>query len=314
MPPGLGTEPARPGPVEIEDDDRPVGERIELGVGADQSLTSDDGSLVNDIEEAILVRADRFDSARPLDRHPAGPEPAHFRQPQQRVDPLIGACCHEILAFEVGRRNDQFLEDRSGWHHSGGIGSGGGIGERSRCLGGVAATEQCRHLIGLSRAGPLPRSGRAHPELGQYSVHRREGVLECAGLVGDHEFEESRLCHDRLGSGRVGDAGELDDDSLVADSLDHRLGHAELVDPLAQNGEREIDVPGRVRGYPHRLVEFETEVHPALQIEAAFERHPTDRDILHHAVGATLPLDHVAREEIEDRQPGQGEDQEHAIL
>ena len=66
--------------------------------------------------------------------------------------------------------------------------------------------------------------------------------------------------------------------------LHHRLGDAELVDPLPEHGEREVDVAARVGRDPLALVELEGEVHAALEVEAALERHPGDSRVAHHAV------------------------------
>ena len=58
----------------------------------------------------------------------------------------------------------------------------------------------------------------------------------------------------------------------------------ELVDALAQHGEREIEVPLGIGRHLLRLIELEGEVHAALEVEAALERDPGDHGVAHDPV------------------------------
>ena len=63
---------------------------------------------------------------------------------------------------------------------------------------------------------------------------------------------------------------------------------AELVDPLAEHRERQVEVPLGIGRDLLRLIELEGEVHAALEVEAPLERHPGHGGVAHHAVGAAL--------------------------
>jgi hypothetical protein len=60
-------------------------------------------------------------------------------------------------------------------------------------------------------------------------------------LVSDAELEERLPLHDLDGALAVINAGQLDDDPVVAGLLDDRLGHAEFVDTRANDLERAFD-------------------------------------------------------------------------
>ena len=126
---------------------------------------------------------------------------------------------------------------------------------------------------------PIARSWR--------SIDGRRAV-ERAGLVGDAELEEGALLHDRAGALRVGDAGELDHDAVIADLLDQRLGDAELVDALAEHGEGQVDVLLGIGRDLLRLVELEGEVHAALEVEPVLDRLAEDRGVTHDTIRAQL--------------------------
>ena len=68
---------------------------------------------------------------------------------------------------------------------------------------------------------------------------------------------------------RIVDAGELDDDAVVARLLDDGLGHAELVDARADDLQRAVERLGLVRDDALRFVDLEREVHAALEVEPA---------------------------------------------
>ncbi len=134
-----------------------------------------------------------------------------------------------------------------------------------------------------------------------------------AGPIGDPELEEGRLLDDVHGALRIPDAGELDDDPLVAHLLDHRLLHAELVDALPEHGEGQVDVARDVAGDPVRLVEFEPEVHAALQVEPELQRNVRLDGVPHGAVRPTGADAHFPREEAVDGQRHEGADDQEAV-
>ena len=111
----------------------------------------------------------------------------------------------------------------------------------------------------------------------QGAVHRGKGLLQRVGLVGDPELEERAPLDDGLGAaGSVMPASS----TTIRQSpglLHQRLLDAELVDPLAQHRERQIEVPLGIGGDLLRLVELEGQVHAALEVEAPLERDAGDR-------------------------------------
>ena len=173
--------------------------------------------------------------------------------------------------------------------------------------GGVAAQQRLHR----ARRG-LPRPG-GDAKRAQRAVHGRERLVERARPVGDAELEERRLLDDVHGALRIPDAGELDDDALVADLLDHRLLHAELVHPLAQHGEGEVDVARHVAGDPAALVELEPEVHAALEVETELERDAGLRGVAHGAVGPATADRDLAREEAVDRERHERADDQETV-
>jgi hypothetical protein len=155
------------------------------------------------------------------------------------------------------------------------------------------------------------RSGRrrsaASGGCGSYSlllqgrVEPGERTLEGARLVGDAELEERLPLHDLDRALAVVDAGQLDDDAIVARLLHDGLRDAELVDSGADDLERAIDRIGLIGNRALGLVDFERQVHSALQIEAVLERHPPDRRVVKRPVGPAMAYLDVARENSPDR-------------
>ena len=164
--------------------------------------------------------------------------------------------------------------------------------------------------------GGTGRAGRAgeRRELGlRDGVEARQRALERLRLVGDLELEERRLLHHRLCTFGVVDARQLDDDAVGARLLDDGLAHAELVDAVADDRDRAVERLGLVRDGALRLVDREREVHAALQVKSALQRHAA------HGIGdedAVSPhaLDERAREQRVDGQRDQRRDRQEAVL
>ncbi len=89
-------------------------------------------------------------------------------------------------------------------------------------------------------------------------------------------MKERRFLNDVHRALRIIDARQLDDDSVVAGLLHQRLRDAELIDTSADDLERSIDCLALVGNDALGLVDFEREVHAALEIESALERHALD--------------------------------------
>ena len=92
------------------------------------------------------------------------------------------------------------------------------------------------------------------------------------------------------------DARQFDDDSIVAGFLHDRLGHAEFVDALTYDFERAVNRFGFVSDGLFRLVNFQFQVHTALEVEAQLERDALDRVVCENAV-ALHALDDSTRKE-----------------
>jgi hypothetical protein len=63
------------------------------------------------------------------------------------------------------------------------------------------------------------------------------GRAAFGALVDQAHLQRGGAAQDVLGLGRVLHAGQLHDDAVQALLLDHRLGHAEFVDPVVQRGD-----------------------------------------------------------------------------
>ena len=157
-------------------------------------------------------------------------------------------------------------------------------GRRGLLLGRIAA-EQLLHRGRLAGAG---RCLTLHAQPAEHAVHGGKRLLQRAGLVGDAELEEGAPLDDRLGARGIGDAGQLDHDAVVARLLHQGLLDAELVDPLPEDRQRQIQVALGIGGDLLRLVELERQVHAALEVEAPLERDAGHGGVAHDAVGAAL--------------------------
>src|SRR5690606_28160314 len=108
-------------------------------------------------------------------------------------------------------------------------------------------------------------------------------------------------------------AGQFDDDPVAPDLLNHRLGDPEFVDALPEHGQRQVNVATYIRRDALGLVELKTQVHTALEVEAALEWHPPHLHVLHDAIGITLAQVHGAWEQRDDRAEHEHGDQNHTI-
>jgi hypothetical protein len=224
-------------------------------------------------------------------------------------------------AARAPRRLDQPRE-----HTTPGI---GGRGARGIAGGAVGDPRLLRRAVGpgLLRCGVTaqelfhgggPARGRGarapDPQAAERPVHRGNRFLQRVGLVGDAELEEGAPLHDGLGAGGVVDPRELDHDAVVAHHLGDGLGDAELVHPLAEDGERQIQIPLGIGRHLLRLVQLQGQVHPALEIEAELERHPFLDPIGHHPrFEIALPERDVAGNQVEDAEGDEGQDDQQAV-
>ena len=115
---------------------------------------------------------------------------------------------------------------------------------------------------------------------------------------------------------RILNAGDLDDDAIVALLLHHRLGDAEALDASAHRLQRAID---RVRDlvWSDRLlglVDLEREVRAALKIQSLSQRNVALDVSRRHAVCAALLDFDVAREERHRRKEAERDDGADAVL
>jgi len=108
-----------------------------------------------------------------------------------------------------------------------------------------------------------------HPR--QPPGHRRAGQVRLEVV----ELEHRRLADQVGGLALVVDAGELDDDLIGALLSDLRLGDAELVDPVAHDVDRPVDVR-RGQLVTLRWDRFQDDLEATLQVEAQ-RRAPVDR-------------------------------------
>jgi hypothetical protein len=135
------------------------------------------------------------------------------------------------------------------------------------------------------------------PEVPQGAIHGGKRLFQRSGLVGDLEFEECAPLHDAFGPGGIGDTGQLNHDPVVPHLLDQRLLHPELVDPLPQDGERQIEVLLGIGGHLLGLIQLEGEMHAALKIEAALQGHPGDGYVVHDPIRSRLTRGNVPGEQ-----------------
>jgi hypothetical protein len=288
------------GAVELERHDRSVGQLVELRGGVHQVPAGDDRLLLHHVEEPVGLDPYADGRRGPEDLRAARQRTSHLRNAEQAVH--AGECGfrHEILSRHAASGRGTGL-DQPAEHaavHRGGVGS---------LRGGVAAEQRLdRARRGLARR-------RADTQAPKRPVHGRQRLVERARPVRDAELQERRLLDDVHGPLGIPDAGELDHDPLVAHLLDHRFLHAELVHPLAEHGQGEVDVPRDVAGDPVRLVEFEAEVHAALEVEPELERDALLRGVAHGAVRAARANRHVAREETVDGERHEGADDQETV-
>src|SRR6267378_5017093 len=124
------------------------------------------------------------------------------------------------------------------------------------------------------RGGPAPQLAR---EIGVDAVEERLRFL-----LGLHEleFEERRLADERLGALLIQEPRELDQDPVLSLPLDRRLRDAELVDAVVDDLPHLLHGVLGFRGAELGGVDFQQEVHPALEIEAELDRAIAELDVL----------------------------------
>jgi hypothetical protein len=142
---------------------------------------------------------------------------------------------------------------------------------RVRARRGVLAEEPDAGRLRALRRGRGLRAERVQDR----TVDPRVRALDLAQRADDLELQKRRALQDLAGALLVlgARAGELHDDAVVALLLDHRLGHAELVDPRADHRQRPVGRVLALRGRHRagRVVHFQREVRAALQVQP--QRH-----------------------------------------
>jgi hypothetical protein len=103
-------------------------------------------------------------------------------------------------------------------------------------------------------------------------VEACQRAFERVALVRDHELQESSLLDDLLSALGIVDAGQLHDDAVGAYPLYDRFRHTELVDAITNDLQRTVQGVRLVGDCPFRFIDFEGEVHTALQVESALQR------------------------------------------
>jgi hypothetical protein len=93
----------------------------------------------------------------------------------------------------------------------------------------------------LRRRRGRGRTGREG--LRERTIHSRQRALDVGQRTDDLELKERSPLDHVLGAPliRLRGARKLDHDALLTHLLDHRLGHAELVDPGADHAQRAVD-------------------------------------------------------------------------
>ena len=159
-----------------------------------------------------------------------------------------------------------------------------GIGLRAIVLGlpavrGRKQVERRSALRGVFGRGCERRAA----DLLHDAIESRKRLVEGLRLVRDLELQKGRALHERLCTGAIVDPRKLDHDAIVTDLLHDRLRHAELIDAIAHDLERTIDRLGLVRDHAFTVIDFEREIHPALQIETALQRNARARRVVKFA-------------------------------
>ena len=116
---------------------------------------------------------------------------------------------------------------------------------------------------------------------GEERVQLVEGVLHLFGSAHQLEFEQRGLADQVDGALAIGEPRKLHRDPVLAFPLDQRLGHAELVDTVADDLHRALGRVLRLGGIQPRAIHLEHQVHAALQVESEMDRLPAQlRELL----------------------------------
>ncbi len=173
--------------------------------------------------------------------------------------------------------------------------------------------EQRRDPHGLRGVATRRRTGHRQACSARDLVETRDDLLERLSLIDDLELEKRRLLHDILRALGVVDAGQLDDDALVAGLLHDRFGHPELVDALTHDLERAIEGIGLVGHGLLGFIDFERQVHAALQVESTLERHAPD-GVIHEDAVALHALDDGSRKQGPHGNREEPQNEQEAVL
>ena len=248
VPPGLVPELAAAGAIELEGDDRPVGQRVDLGLGVLEVAAGDDGPVLERVEEPVRTPPPRWSASAD----------------QRRVTPRGSWRATVGMFSRLSTRGNAV----SGTMYSPGVPPAAGwirpartppVALAAAAVSAAAVSPPAASLVRCHRQRScsarvtaqqlLHRRGLAGRGLLAVDAHLRStrsmpGIAFSRALVSSVILNSRKAlrCTMRLGPRRVVDAGQLHHDPLVAHLLDHRLGDAELVDALPEHGEREIEV------------------------------------------------------------------------
>ena len=226
------------GAVELEDDDGPVGQRIELRAGVDQAGAGDDRLVLQRVQQPIALHPDAERLVQPSGaRRPRGQSVPHLGDVEQAVDPRDTRLPDTMYAPGIGVDGA----------------AAGGLDQRREnarcrrrprrwCPPALPESPQAAWCTALARRAPV--AGAAlDAEAAEDPVHRRESPSRARPVLSTMRNSRKALfCTMFLARAGSAMPGELDDDPVVAGLLDHRLGDAELVDALPEHGQREVDV------------------------------------------------------------------------
>jgi hypothetical protein len=290
--------------IELEGDDGPIGQRVELGLRIHQVAAGDDAAVVECVQEADRLHPNAGGRGAPAEDDTPGKLTGDGRDAQQTVHPGVCGLRDEVFSGDPTPSGRLDQSSQHSTRQGRGISRGSAVGRASTGgvlgprAGGLLATGSGRVLgprpDGVSAQqlldrGWLGRLGLAFDsQIAEGPVHRRKDLLQRCRLVGDLELEKRAPLHDSLSPGGVGNAGELHHDAVVSDLLDHGLLDPELINSLAQHGQGQVQILLRVGGDLLGLVELEGQVHSALKIESALERHSGHHHIVHDPVGTGL--------------------------
>ena len=215
-------------------------------------------------------------------------------QVEQAVDPGIRGLGHHVLARHradgtAARRLNQPGQDaRSGVDGRGAVPG----------LAGIAASS-LRDRVGAARRG---RASRARPR--PRSTRSIAGIALSSAPVLSVIRNSRKALFCTMLLARAGSAmpGELDDDPVVPRPSGPR-GSATPNSSMRLRSTVSARSMSRlgIGRHPLALIELERQVHAALEVEAALERHPRDLHVAHDAVLPPLADRLGPREEVEDR-------------